>query len=145
MQEKVLRNQGDKGGTGGDASADEKENTGTTASPWLPLLSPHLLCADVPAGLRKRHGDRGACFSVREREKAVHVSLLGTCLSSCCSLQPLPLHCRLPRPHQEHQHFYGTQRYNLGFFMAEAKRYFQNFGSSLLTSPAQCPPYADFR
>lgn len=75
MQAMGLRNQGDKGGTGDDASVNE--NTGTTASPWLSLLSPHQLHADVSAGLRKRHGDRGACFSAWERERALRASILG--------------------------------------------------------------------
>lgn len=73
MQATVLRNRGDKGGTGEDASANENQNTCTTASPWLPFLSAHQLCADVSAGLRKRHSDRGACFSAWERERVVCV------------------------------------------------------------------------
>lgn len=108
MQETVLRNPGDKEGTRHDASSTEKERTGTTASPQMLFLSPRQLCADA-SELRKRHGDRGDCFSAWETEREVHTFILGRAvhtnlleLDSSSSAQLPSLCCQFPRPHQEH-------------------------------------------
>lgn len=118
----VLRKRGDKGGTGEDASANKKENTGTTASPWLLLLSPCQLCADVSAGLRKRASDRAFLHGKGQMCPSCGDQLVRTCLSltpmtACSSPQPPPHCCCLTWPHQQHLYtkiwpwlLYGSSR-----------------------------------